>query len=92
MNEKETNSIMIIEDKQGKKIECEILFLFKPKQGEKRYVVYTDNTTDESGAKRVYGHIYYDNNNKELFPIETEEEWYTIEAILDKLEEKSKEV
>ena len=90
--EKETNSIMIIADSAGKKVECEILFTFTPKNSNKNYVVYTDNTTDEAGSKRVYAHIYYNENNQELFPIETEEEWYTIESILAKVEEKSKEV
>ncbi len=92
MNEKENDCIIVIEDEKGKKKECEILFTFTPKEGDKKYVVYTSDELDEDDCKKVYANIYYDNNKKELLPIESEEEWYTVEAVLAKLIEKSKEV
>ena len=53
---------------------------------------YTDNSVDEAGSKRVYANIYRENGEKkELLPLESEEEWFTVEQILAKLDEKSKE-
>lgn len=92
MKEKETYSVMKIKDEKGNTKEVEVLYLFTPKNQQTEYVIYTDHSTDESGSIRVYAHKYNKTaNQKKLMPIETEEEWYTIEAILSKLEEKSKE-
>lgn len=88
MNEKEKNhSVITIKDAKGSEIECEILFLFDSEQTKKSYVVYTDHTKDESGSLNVYANTYdKTGTNMNLMPIETEEEWNTIEAILSKLE------
>ena len=87
-----TCSIIKIKDDKGKIKECEVLFLFSPKDSDKNYIVYTDNTIDEAGSKRVYANIYVENGEKkELLPLESDEEWFTVESILAKLEEKSKE-
>lgn len=88
MNEKEKNSVLILKDEQGKMIECEIIYTFTSEQTKKDYVIYTDNTTDEAGSLMVYANVYdRTGSSKELLPIETEEEWNTIESILNKLEE-----
>lgn len=84
-----TNSVFTVKDENGKKIECEILFTFESPETNKNYVIYTDNTKDESGALKVYANTYNKNGtSKDLLPLETEEEWNTVEAILSKLEEK----
>ena len=84
-----TNNIFVVKDENGKNIECEILFTFESPETNKNYVVYTDHTKNESGEVKVYANVYdKSGNNRELLPIETEEEWNTIEAILAKLEEK----
>lgn len=82
------NSVFTVKNAKGIESECEVLFTFDSDQTKKSYVVYTDNTTDESGALKVYASIY-DANGKDttLLPLETEEEWNTVEAILNKLEE-----
>lgn len=86
------NSVFTIKNEEGTEIECEVLFTFDSEQTKKSYVVYTDNTSDESGSLRVYASVYDPNgNNKSLLPIETEEEWNTVESILSKLEEKEEE-
>lgn len=95
MNNKEEKTtdinVIQIKDENGKLIDCTKLFTFDSPETGKSYIVYTDNTKDESGSLRVYANIYNANNtNKELLPIETEEEWNTVEAILSKLEEQSK--
>jgi len=83
------NSVFTVKDEQGKTIECEVLFTFESPETKKNYIVYTDNTKDESGALKVYANIYDKNGQtRNLMPIETEEEWNTVESILAKLEEK----
>lgn len=91
MNENPKNhSVFTIKNANGVEVECEVLFTFDSDQTKKSYLVYTDNTKDESGSLKVYANIYDPNgNNMNLLPIETQEEWNTIEAILSKLEETS---
>ncbi len=89
-NELVTNTVFQVKGVGGTPIDCEILFTFASDETKKNYIVYTDNSVDEMGATRVYANVYDPNNaSKQLMSIETEEEWNTIEAILEKLEEKS---
>ena len=54
----------------------------------KNYIVYTDNTTDEAGNKRVYASTFDPKEaNPVLGPIESEKEWKIIEDILNKLQQ-----
>lgn len=74
-------------DENGKEIEYEILSAFKMKQTNKDYIIYTDNTTDESGSINTYAAIYYPSEpTRKLEPIETESEWNEIEKIMQRLE------
>jgi len=88
MNNNEKMTFQVINDK-GEKIECEVLFTFDSDETKKSYMVYTDNTLDESGNTKVYASIYEDKEDGEtkLLPIETEKEWKIIETILEKLQE-----
>lgn len=56
--------IITVLDANGKKIECEIISTFYSEENKKYYVVFTDNTVDEKGNKRVYASSY-DPNIKE---------------------------
>ncbi len=86
------NQVFTIKDEKGVEKECEVLFTFDSPETQKSYIVYTDNEKEEDGSLKVYANIYIKNgSNKTLYPIETEEEWNTIESILSKLEEKSEE-
>ena len=78
----------IIND-EGKQVECEVLFTFDSNETNKSYIVYTDNTTDESGSTKVYASVY-DPTGKDLAlqPIETDKEWQVIETILSSIQEK----
>lgn len=74
-------------DEDGKEVECETLFTFEDNRTGKNYIVYTDNSIDEDGNTRVYASIYYPHSDDcTLSPIETEEEWNTIEGILEELQ------
>ena len=85
-DEKMTFKVM---DETGREVECEVLFTFESTETKKNYVVYTDNTTDESGSTRVYASIYDATGaDKSLKPIESEQEWDVIENILSSIQEK----
>lgn len=88
MNKDNTFTIV---DKDGKEVECEVLFTFESDETKKNYIVYTDNSKDEEGNVKVYASIYNPNReNTELMPIETDREWKVIETILDTIQEESK--
>ena len=72
---------------EGNEVECEVLFTFESDETKKNYMVYTDNTVDETGNIRVYASIYNpDLEASELLPIETEAEWKIIETILEEIQ------
>jgi len=88
MNEDKKSVFTIIND-EGKEIECEVLFTFDSDETKKSYIVYTDNSTDETGNTKVYASIFDPSgNDKKLTPIESEKEWLVIENILASLQEK----
>ena len=97
MNNKEEirdNEFTIVND-EGREIKCEILFTYEDEKTKKNYMAYTDNTQDDDGNTKVYASIYNpEEENPVLLPIETDEEWKMIEAILTSLsnnEEEKKE-
>ena len=86
----EKNTFTIIND-EGKEVTCEILFTFDSEETKKSYIVYTDNTKDESGNVEVYASIYNpEDPHSKLEAIETEKEWKVIETILNTLQEEIK--
>lgn len=89
MNEEnKKNSFTIVND-EGKELECDILFTFDSDETKKSYIVYTDNTVDETGSTKVYASIYDPTgNDKSLKPIESDKEWDVIENILSSIQEK----
>ena len=89
MKEKEsvTNDVFVLEGEDGVEKEYQKLFAFESSETSKNYIVYTDNTKDDSGNLRVYANVY-EKNGKVLGALETEEEWNTVESIYAKLSEK----
>ncbi len=84
------NKFVMVDDK-GNETEYDVLFTFESEETNKNYIVYTDNTLDESGNVEVYASIYNpEDPNTKLEPIETEKEWKVIETILDTLQEEVK--
>ena len=83
----EKNTIKISNDK-GEEVVCDILFTFDNDETGKSYIVYTDNTKDETGKVRVYASIYNPNDPKsKLEDIKTDKEWKVIDTILQTLQE-----
>lgn len=84
----ENNNKFMVLNKEGKKVECEVLFTFESEETNKNYIVYTDNTKDSKGNVRVFASTYDPNSeNGELLPIETEKEWNIVEAIIESIQE-----
>ena len=80
------NKVFIALDSKGHEKEFEKIYTFDSDQTNKSYIVYTDGEKVD-GLLKVYANVYDKTlKNKNLMPIETEEEWNTIEAILGKLE------
>lgn len=81
-----------VKNEQGKEIEYEVLFTFESEETNKKYIVYTDNSTDDEGNTRVYASIYEgEGENVSLKPIETEKEWKIIDKILEEIQNQVKE-
>lgn len=79
-------------DENGKEKECEVLFTFESDETHKNYIVYTDNTSDESGNTKVFASVFNpDDPNSKLLPIETEKEWSIIKTILSEIQNEVRE-
>lgn len=86
---KEKTNFTVLDD-EGNEVVCEVLFTFDSEETKKRYIVYTDNTTDDEGNTKVYASIFNPNDEKtELTPIETDREWKIIETILETIQEEN---
>ena len=84
-------TLFTVKDEGGATVECEILFTFVSPDTGRNYIVYTDHKMSKSGDMNVYANIFDPSgSSKDLLPIETEEEWNTIESILAKLESSDK--
>ena len=84
MNILSNDNNFIYIDENGEKITCDILCDLET--NDKNYLIYTDNTNYKDGSKKIYASSYIiDDTKKVLEPIETEEEWKMIEAILSYL-------
>ena len=58
----ETDKITI--EKDGKEIDCDILFTFDCDETKKSYVGYSDNTIGEDGRKTIYVSSYNPENEE----------------------------
>ncbi len=90
MEELEQNVIKV-KDENGNEVNYQVLFTFESEETNKSYVAYTDESKDEEGNVRVFASSYDPNDMSHLEPIETEEEWKVIDAILSSIQEEIKE-
>ena len=75
-------------DENGKEVTYDVLFTFESEENGKNYIVYTDNSLDETGNIVVYASTYDPTDpQSRLGAIETEQEWKVIETILETLQE-----
>ena len=54
----DNKNILKVINEDGIEIICDVLFTFDNADTGKSYIVYTDNTKDESGNVQVYASIY----------------------------------
>ena len=81
------NSFSMI-DENGNEVVYDVLFTFESDETKKNYIVYTDNSRDDTGNIQVYASIYDpENPNSKLEAITTDKEWKVIETILETLQE-----
>ena len=76
--------LLKLTDINGTVTEYEVIMTFP--WHNKSYLVYTDNTYDEEGRLNIIAAIY--KSDKELDPIETDEEWNEIDRRLKELEQR----
>ena len=82
----EEKMIFKVMNEEGKEVECEVLFTFESEETKKNYIVYTDNSKCDDGSTKLYAASYiFNEDDRVLNNIETEEEWKMIEAILSYL-------
>ena len=78
----------VLLDEKGQEKEYDVLFTFESEETNKNYIVYTDNSLDETGNVQVFASVYNpEDENTKLEPIETEKEWKVIEMALKVLQE-----
>ncbi len=83
----EKNTIKVT-NSDGEQIVCDILFTFDSEETGKSYIVYTDNSKDETGKTRVFASTYKPDDPKTpLEDIKTDKEWKVIDTILKTLQE-----
>ena len=83
MNERKTFKV---KKEDGDYLEFEIIATFKIDKFKKHYIVYTDNSTNSEGYTNLYAGIFYpDIPEKEIEEITSEEEWISVENIINDL-------
>lgn len=74
-------------EKDGKEVECDILFTFDCEDTKKSYVGYSDNTTGEDGRKTIYVSSYYAGDEEiKLEDIDDPKELNMIQDVLTKID------
>ena len=86
MNHGENNITVV--DEEGNEQLCEVLFTFDSEEFGKSYVLYYPMGADDNDEEDIEIHASAfmpseDNEDGELMPIETDEEWEMIEEMLN---------
>ncbi len=80
----ELGTITIIKD--GKEVECEILFTFENDELKKQYIGYTDHSLGENGRKNIYVSSYNPLlGTDKLEDITTQEELDMVKDVLSQI-------
>ncbi len=72
------SNCLYVKDENGNEKKMTILFTFDSEDYKSQYVVFQDPS---NGEENVYASKYDDQGN--LFPIETEEEWDMVEEVIN---------
>ncbi len=70
--------------KDGKEIECEILFTFHDDSNDLNYIVYTDGTKDSDDELEILAARYKEKDKKYILEeIKTDFEWNLIDNMIE---------
>ena len=73
--------------KDGKKVECDVLFTFDCKDTMKSYIGYTDHSVSSNGRKNIYVSAYNPLKPKmELEDITDKKELEMVNSVLEKID------
>jgi len=73
--------------KDGKKIECDVLFTFDSEDTMKSYIGYTDHSISSNGRKNIYVSAYNPLKPKmELEDVTDERELEMVNSVLEKID------
>ena len=70
----------VMEDAQGNKVQCTILFTYQSDRFEKDYVFFVPSAFAEDEEIEVMVAVY--NDKGALFPVDSDEEWEELEKVL----------
>lgn len=79
------NNRKIYTEKDGIKVEYDVILTFKNENNNKDYVVYTDNNLDKDDKLKIYAAVYNPDTLEFLEVPQTKEEWDEIYKLLDKV-------
>lgn len=83
MEKKDKKIYATLED--GTKKEYDVLFTFKNDDNNKDYIVYTDNSYDQSNKLKVYAAVYNPLTYEFIEVPQSQEEWNKIYLMMDKI-------
>ena len=75
----------IYAEKDGKKLEFDVILTFKNEDNNKDYVVYTDNSYDKNGKLKIYAAVYNPDTLEFIEVPQAKDEWDQIYKLLDKV-------
>lgn len=84
------DEILVVTDEQGNELECVIIMTFESEEFGKSYVVYRLKD-DETGEYFAASFNPEDDEEGQLLPIETDEEWDLVEEVLENFLEDEEE-
>lgn len=76
-------------DKDGNKVECEILFTYHSDDLDRDYIVFVDKSTNEIAAGVCVEDEYGDGD---ILPVESDAEWEMLEELLQEYAEEHPEL
>ncbi len=82
------NELMTFVTENGQRIQAMVMGAFEDDISGKNYVIYTDNSRNDSGNYNIYAASYDPEQADEeilIHAVETDEEWQRIEMMLQRL-------
>lgn len=85
LNESNDHLTFKAENEKGIMVEYEVICTFEG-GNEKQYIVFTDGSINRDGNTNIIACLYHqDQADTVLSPLETDEDWYIIETVLEQI-------